>query len=151
MTLLSFVLYIVLQTCINLMIINLCNDYNVILGGFDGHRSLQSCEVYDIDKNEWTMIADMLHNRSGHGCITFKDCIYVIGGFDGQIRLKLCEKYNLSTNTWSMIREMNIERTNFGVAVIDDVIFVAGGYGNFYTTNTSEYYVPNENQWFAFY
>lgn len=93
------------------------------------------------------MIADMMHQRSGHKCITFEDFIYVCGGFDGTMRMNLCEKYNPNTNSWSTIREMNIARTNFGVAVIDETIFVAGGFSSSNATSTVEFYRSNENAW----
>lgn len=93
------------------------------------------------------MIGQMLHPRSGHKCIIFKNEMFVLGGYDGTRRLDLCEKYNPKTNTWSRIRPMNIPRTNFGVAIIDGMIFVAGGYSNDYATRSTEVYRDNENEW----
>lgn len=93
------------------------------------------------------MIANMLHPRSGHKCIAYKNSIFVCGGYDGLQRLDLCEKYDPNTNTWSRIRSMNVPRTNFGAAIIDGTIFVAGGYNNGYATRTTELYKDNENKW----
>lgn len=118
-------------------------------GGFDGNQCTQSCEVYDVEKDEWSMIANMLHPRSGHKFVLFKNEMFALGGYDGLSRLDLCEKYDPDTNTWSRIRSMNIPRTNFGVAIIDGKIFVAGGYSNNYATSSTERYQHNENKWQA--
>lgn len=122
--------------------------HNHISGGFDGSLCLRSCEVYDIDKNEWSFIPEMLNTRSGLRCVAHNGLIYVIGGYNGISRLTAAEKFNPILNYWTPINDMNCPRSNFGAEVIEDEIFVTGGFDGLSTINKVECYKIKENLWY---
>ena len=50
--------------------------YPFVSGGYDGSEFLQSVEVYDPDKDEWTEETSMRCGRSGHGvAISWEPCL----------------------------------------------------------------------------
>lgn len=120
----------------------------VILGGFDGSECMRTCEVYNVESNEWSYIPEMLKKRSGSKCVGHKGQIYVMGGYNGVTRLIACEKYNPKLHYWSPISDMHSPRSNFGIEVIEDAIFVAGGFDGISTINKVECYKIEENQWY---
>jgi kelch-like protein 10 len=88
-----------------------------IAGGFNGQECLNSAEYYEPGTNQWTVIAPMLHRRSGVGIIAYDDAIFAVGGFDGVERLCNTERYSVATNTWSLIADMYNRRSNFAIEV----------------------------------
>lgn len=49
-------------------------------GGFNGQECLNSCEVYDPEVNQWSLVPNMRSRRSGVSCIAYHGSVYVIGG-----------------------------------------------------------------------
>lgn len=57
-----------------------------VMGGYDGVQNtfLNSCEVYNIAKNEWTYFAPMNISKCAFSaCVVNKKFIYTFGGYDG--------------------------------------------------------------------
>ena len=57
------------------------------MGGFDGEHCLNSCEMYDSEANQWTIVEPLSCPRSGVAVVANHDFLYVIGGFNGERRL----------------------------------------------------------------
>lgn len=118
-----------------------------ICGGFNGQECLQTCEVFDADKNEWNHIAPMRSRRSGVGVAALGDHIYAIGGFNGISRMLSGEKYNPQTNQWTVISDMFNPRSNFSIDVLDGMIFVVGGFNGVTTIYNCECYDETTGEW----
>ncbi|HVE45474.1 MAG TPA: hypothetical protein VNA57_01835 [Acidimicrobiales bacterium] len=92
-------------------------------------------EVYDIDRNEWTVLKDATAPRSAVATVTDLDGrIYLIGGNLGHpttgsyVPSPLVEAYEPSTGTWARVAELNEPRTNpSAVTDHDGRIYVIGG------------------------
>lgn len=78
------------------------NEFLYVMGGFDGHTRLSSCERYDPSNDEWTSILDMPHQRSNFGIEILDDMIFVIGGYNGLYTLPHCECLDVAENQWSV-------------------------------------------------
>lgn len=57
--------------------IKILNNYS---GGFDGSTGLNSAEVFDGIKNEWTLISSMSTRRSSVGVGVVNRKVYAVGG-----------------------------------------------------------------------
>lgn len=79
------------------------NGFVYVMGGFDGHTRLNSCERYDPSNDEWTNILDMPHQRSNFGIEVLDDMIFVIGGYNGLYTLPHCECLDVAENQWSFV------------------------------------------------
>ena len=88
------------------------NDEIFVLGGYDGHDTLRTCEVYNMGRNEWTSIEPMHTARSNAGAAYMNRKIYVIGGWDG-VSLNSVEYYDLVTHEW--IRITSLPRPTTGI------------------------------------
>lgn len=49
-----------------------------ICGGFNGNECLTTCEYYNPETNEWTMVRPMHNRRSGNGVVAYADHIYAV-------------------------------------------------------------------------
>lgn len=58
--------------------LNLSPSQIYICGGYDGEESVQTGEFYDPETNQWTMIASMGTQRSGHGVVAYVGHIYAV-------------------------------------------------------------------------
>ena len=82
------------------------NNSVYVIGGYDGKNSsfLNSCEQYDLEKNEWKMVSPMMLAKCAFGATTMNDrYIYTIGGYDGTERLNIIEKYDYKIDKWVLI------------------------------------------------
>ena len=55
-----------------------------MLGGYDGHRKLNSIERYDPRQATAEFVANMKERRVGASAVTHNERIYVAGGYNGQ-------------------------------------------------------------------
>lgn len=72
-----------------------------VCGGFDGFYVISCVEMYDLIRNEWKMMGNMILLRSNVGIVIVGNIIYVVGGFDGNEFLNMVEVYNFELNEWS--------------------------------------------------
>lgn len=49
-----------------------------ICGGFNGEQILETCECYNPETNQWTMITPMSTQRSGHGVVAYMGHVYAV-------------------------------------------------------------------------
>ena len=78
-----------------------------LIGGYQGSVFLASCEVYDIEGNNWDFVSPMPRPRYQAGCAVLNRKIYVCGGWgdDGQA-LATVECYDVTTDTWSCVASL---------------------------------------------
>ena len=88
------------------------NDDIFVMGGYDGHDTLRTCEVYNITGNEWRNIEPMNTARSNAGAAYKNRKIFVVGGWDG-VSLNSVEYYDLVTHEW--MRVSSLPRPTTGV------------------------------------
>lgn len=72
--------------------------------GGDHEGILNTCECYDVDKNEWKMIAPLNKKRCTAMCFLINNTIYIAGGYNGNvIRETSFETYNELSNVWNYL------------------------------------------------
>ena len=120
-----------------------------VIGGFDGHRPTNTCEVYDQTMNKWRKIQAMKTCRSGVKGIGVGDRIYVVGGWDGFKRLDTCEVYIPKERRWTRIPSMSTPRSNHSLEFIDGKLFAIGGFDGDGTTANVEAYDIQSQKWTA--
>jgi len=77
-----------------------------VLGGYDGTNSrfLNSCEQYDLEKDEWKLVSPMVIAKCAFGAATVNNrYIFTVGGYDGQERLNTIERYDYKIDKWTLI------------------------------------------------
>lgn len=77
------------------------------MGGYDGVQNtfLNSCEVYNIAKNEWNYYAPMNISKCAFSaCVVNKKFIYTFGGYDGSNRLDSIERYLIGEGSWELLK-----------------------------------------------
>lgn len=83
------------------------NSYVYVLGGYDGttNQFLQTCERYDLEKDKWEPIPDMVLKKCAFGACTLNNrYIIVIGGYDGNARLDVIERYDTKEQNWELLK-----------------------------------------------
>lgn len=76
------------------------------LGGYDGEQAkfLNECEVYDVTKDEWTIISPMNKAKCAFAATAVNDdTIFVCGGYDGENRLRYIELYDILQDKWTTL------------------------------------------------
>jgi hypothetical protein len=72
----------------------------IACGGWDGEQALDTVEMFDPSKGEWTPLPNMLAPRRDHGAAVVGDYLYVVGGWDMEPYYSNVEKFNIKTNIW---------------------------------------------------
>lgn len=104
------------------------------IGGYDAKKNtfLASCERYDIEKDKWTMIADLkLAKCAFAGCAVADRYIYTLGGYDGNQRLDLIEQYDVEGGEWNLINiQLPNPLSNLACFCLDEnnIILLGGGH-----------------------
>lgn len=97
------------------------------------HRFLSSVEVYDISKNEWSLVdAKMKNRRYGCSIISVGAKILVFGGWDDTEFVSAIETFDTQTNEWtgSHIPPPDVQRAEFAaVSRQNDIVLFGGNYG----------------------
>ena len=112
--------------------LGLLNDGRVIAAG--GCRSGQQgtqfrkCEIFDPDKNAWSDIADMLHQRAFCAGGVLHDGRFIVsGGEDERGPSASCETYNPATGIWNNIGHMHTARANHTICRAGPDLLALGG------------------------
>ena len=102
-----------------------------VMGGQYNGGYLNSCECYDITKDEWTTVSPMKKAKRYFGAtVVNNQYIYTFGGFnitDGEI--DVIERYNISEDTWQLL-DIRLDSSNFLCACFSpepDKVVVLGG------------------------
>jgi len=99
-------------------------------GGSADGRALNSIEVFDLEKVEWSHwfhIPPMQTKRTMHASEVGDGLLFVIGGFDGMRDLRTVEAYNPETNAWSWCSRMEEGRSYLAVCRMAGIIYAIGG------------------------
>ena len=105
-------------------------------GGFEGERRLDVMEVYDVNKDEWTLIEVRLPVRlSNHACISVEDNkVLIVGGGTSDGHSTDIYNIELTTKTVSRFAKMSTGRDLRNKIVChNDEVFTVGG--NMYCTS----------------
>ena len=124
--------------------------YEVLIacGGWDGEQALDTVEMFDPSKGEWSPLPSMMAPRRDHGAAVLGDTLYVVGGWDMEPYYSTVEKYNLKTNTWSAAAPLSGPRGWPGVNSLGDYVYCVGGYDNNETAVTRvERFHVGEEKW----
>ena len=62
----------------------------VAIGGHDGISRHRSCEWYNPQENQWSLLPEMNLPRSDLACVVHENRIFAIGGFNGTVRQHMC-------------------------------------------------------------
>jgi len=100
----------------------------IACGGWDGEQALDTVEMFDSSKGEWTSLPSMLAPRRDHGAAVVGNHLYVIGGWDTEPYYSTVEKFNIKTNTWSPSIPLSEPRGWPGVVAFGEYVYCVGGY-----------------------
>ncbi len=123
------------------------------IGGFGGEeqqgRFLESVEVYDPQKDEWSIATDweLDFARASLATVVVNDSAYSIGGFSSLGPLGIVQRYHLGAGT-APRADLLSPRGGLSAIVSGDTIFVFGGRGaNDQVLDSVEFFLPSENRW----
>jgi len=118
-----------------------------LLGGQDqSAHSLDTCEIFDPDTNEWSFLPRLLVARDGSAAVFTRGKIYIIGGHDGHYLARM-DVLDLTTGTWTELNSMNVARDGFGAIYSNKLIYVFGGKSSKEILNSIEIYNIKANTW----
>ena len=108
------------------------NNSVYVLGGYDGKNGsfLNSCEQYDVEKDEWKTISPMMIAKCAFGATTINNrYIYTIGGYNGKERLSTIEKYDYKIDKWILIDvKLKYSLSNSAcVSYTENTLMILGG------------------------
>ena len=107
--------------------------------GDDTVSLLKKCEVYDIELNTWTKIADMNISRCTSSAFIYNNQVWVIGGYTGRYqRSKKIEKYNEAEDRWELLDFklfFGFENGNVVPTGRPNEVMILGGKMNFGNSN----------------
>jgi len=81
----------------------ICENSVYVMGGYDGVQNvfLNSCEVYNVKKDEWRFFSPMTISKCAFSATVVNNkFIYTFGGYDGQNRLDAIERYSIQDGDW---------------------------------------------------
>lgn len=81
----------------------ICENSVYVMGGYDGVQNvfLNSCEVYNVKKDEWRFFSPMTISKCAFSATVVNNkFIYTFGGYDGQNRLDAIERYSILDGDW---------------------------------------------------
>ena len=126
-----------------------------ICGGYTESRMealTSSCETYNPETNQWTLIQPMAQPRYYASAIGYQDHLYILGGGgDSTARLttsvmaqgysSTVERYTPEEGVWELMPGI-AERADFAACVHEDEIFCIGGGGEAFCTTDVESWRP---------
>ncbi|CAB3404779.1 unnamed protein product [Caenorhabditis bovis] len=92
----------------------------IVAGGFNGHKRLDSAELFDIREGIWHALPLMQCGRSNFGMIYSENYIYAAGGFDGQATTKENERFDLRARKWQALPDLNETKSALRLLQISD-------------------------------
>jgi len=85
----------------------ICENHVYVMGGYDGVQNvfLNSCEVYNVKKDEWRFFKPMNISKCAFSATVVNNkFIYTFGGYDGQNRLDAIERYCIQDGDWLTLK-----------------------------------------------
>ncbi|KAL8576311.1 hypothetical protein ACOMHN_006234 [Nucella lapillus] len=124
----------------------------MVFGGYNtypGFPPLDSCEMYDVDLNDWTLLDSMPVGIAHHAATLHKDSVYLFGGIDDEgcyLDTVIC--YHVNRDTWSLINtQMSSARAECSAFTFNDKLYVLGGSTQVGNAVSVEVYDPEANKW----
>ncbi|EUB59392.1 Kelch-like protein 10 [Echinococcus granulosus] len=126
-----------------------------VCGGYTESRMeslTNSCETYNPETNQWTMIQPMTQPRYYASAVCYQNHLYILGGGgDNSARMttsvvalgysSTVERYTPEEGVWELMPSI-AERADFAACVHEDKIFCIGGGGEAFCTADIEYWRP---------
>ena len=107
----------------------LSNGQIACSGGFSESRWLTETFTLEPESTKVTNLSAMLVTRECHGCIEYRDHIYVFGGINENGLMSQCERYVPSSRTWQTLPALDKPMSKLTPVVIYNRIYMAG-YGH---------------------
>ncbi|MFH4974159.1 hypothetical protein AB6A40_000868 [Gnathostoma spinigerum] len=123
------------------------NGKIIVCGGYDRGECLKSVEEYDVSKEVWRTLPDMLTERGRFDCAVVGNTLYAVAGSNGNNDLKSVECFNMETKKWRMVKALQRSRSHNGCASLDGLIYCIGGCSDQVVLRDSERYSPVTNEW----
>ena len=99
-----------------------------VMGGWVGVDIGGTMELYDPDRDEWTLAANLPAPHFSMGVVAHQGLIYLVGGCThSQRHLHDLVCYSPGTDKWSERAPMTVARSQMGVAVLNDYLYAVGG------------------------
>ncbi|XP_047457960.1 kelch-like protein 9 [Mugil cephalus] len=122
------------------------------VGGRNASGEIDTVECYNLKKNEWTFVANMVEPHYGHAGTVHGDLMYISGGITRDTFQKELWCYNPADDTWSRRADMTELRGLHCMCTVEDRLYVMGG--NHFRGSSDyddvlgcEYYRPDTDQW----
>lgn len=127
----------------------LINHNLYIVGGRDGLKTLNTVDCFDIQKESWTSLPQMITHRHGlqAAFLGTDSVLYAVGGHDGWSFLNSVERFDLDSKTWNYVASMSNARSTLGVSVIGNILYAVGGRDANVCLNSVEQFNPLTNKW----
>lgn len=122
------------------------------VGGRNASGEIDSVECYNLKKNEWTFVTNMVEPHYGHAGTVHGDLMYISGGITRDTFQKELWCYDPVADTWSRRADMMELRGLHCMCTVGDRLYVMGG--NHFRGSSDyddvlgcEYYSPETDQW----
>ena len=95
----------------------ICGNTVYVMGGQDGGKWLNSCEAYDIAKDEWSYVKSMEIKKCNFSAtVVNNQFIYTFGGSDDNgDNLASIERYDIAQDEWKVM-EFKLNSPNYACA-----------------------------------
>ena len=93
----------------------ICGDTVYVMGGYgDDSNCLNSCEAYDIAKDEWSYVKSMKIKKDNFAAtVVNNQFIYTFGGYtDGFNAFTSIERYDIAQDEWKVM-EFKLNSPNY--------------------------------------
>lgn len=132
-----------------------CVDkYLYMFGGFNGVRSFNKLEVFDIENSVWSALTDVRGSvpvsRDAHAMVVYKDSLYLYGGHDGENYLNDMYEFSIPNKTWTQILASNSIVNGIrghSANCIGQNIYIFGGYDGKLRSNVILVYNIETRSW----
>ncbi|XP_054644244.1 kelch-like protein 9 isoform X2 [Dunckerocampus dactyliophorus] len=122
------------------------------VGGRNATGEIATVECYNLKRNQWTFVSNMMESHYGHAGTVHGDLMYISGGITHDTFQKELWCYNPASDAWSRKADMMELRGLHCMCTVGDRLFVMGG--NHFRGSSDyddvlgcEYYSPAANQW----
>ncbi|XP_041858448.1 kelch-like protein 9 isoform X1 [Melanotaenia boesemani] len=122
------------------------------VGGRNASGEIDTVECYNLKKNEWTFVTNMVEPHYGHAGAVHGGLMYISGGITRDTFQKELWCYDPVADSWSRRADMMELRGLHCMCTVGDRLYVMGG--NHFRGSSDyddvlgcEYYSPDTDQW----
>uniref|UniRef100_A0A3Q3XMU9 BTB domain-containing protein n=1 Tax=Mola mola TaxID=94237 RepID=A0A3Q3XMU9_MOLML len=122
------------------------------VGGRNASGEIDTVECYNLKKNEWTFVTNMVEPHYGHAGTVHGELMYISGGINRDTFQKELWCYDPAADTWSRRADMKEFRGLHCMCTVADRLYVMGGNhfrgsSDYDDVMSCEYYSPDTDQW----